>query len=309
MGFKKWTAFLLVLTMVLTFSACGEKNSDAKTVAKVGDYNISQQQLSEYTYLYCFVQGIDVSGMTEDNLGYIRSLLLEDLIALNAIKTYYKDDVSILPADYEESVQSFLDMVNEEEAASEYMKEYKIGEESLKDFYMGQYYSNAFFEELSAELPEVTDQEVRAYYDNNPDQFKIDEVTAKHILVEDETLAEELLGELKKGADFGELAKEHSIDGSAADGGNLGAFGRGRMVAEFEAAAFALAPGELSDVVKTQFGYHIILVTDKKQGAETFDEAKSNIRLSLENNALAEAYTKKIEGLKKEIGVEYSDEK
>ena len=90
------------------------------------------------------------------------------------------------------------------------------------------------------------------------------EVKASHILVKTRSEAEKLLGELKKGASFSTLAQQHSECPSRKKGGDLGWFGRGKMVPEFEKAAFSLKKGELSDIVKTQFGYHIIKVTDTK---------------------------------------------
>jgi parvulin-like peptidyl-prolyl isomerase len=90
------------------------------------------------------------------------------------------------------------------------------------------------------------------------------EVKASHILVKTKSEAEKILDELKKGASFSKLAQQHSECPSKKKGGDLGWFGRGRMVPEFEKAAFSLKKGELSDIVKTQFGYHIIKVTDTK---------------------------------------------
>lgn len=90
------------------------------------------------------------------------------------------------------------------------------------------------------------------------------QVKASHILVKKRSEAEKILEELKKGASFAELAKNHSECPSKKRGGDLGWFGRGKMVPEFEKAAFSLKKGELSDIVKTQFGYHIIKVTDTK---------------------------------------------
>ena len=79
-----------------------------------------------------------------------------------------------------------------------------------------------------------------------------------HILVEKLSVAQDLKAKIVKGESFANLAKEHSIDGSKKRGGDLGFFGRGMMVPEFEKAAFALQKGQVSDIVKTQFGYHII---------------------------------------------------
>ena len=85
-----------------------------------------------------------------------------------------------------------------------------------------------------------------------------EKIRCSHILVEKFSLAQEILERLKKGESFALLAQQYSIDGSRKRGGDLGEFGRGMMVRPFEDAAFALKPGEISGVVKSQFGYHII---------------------------------------------------
>lgn len=91
----------------------------------------------------------------------------------------------------------------------------------------------------------------------------VDEVKASHILVETEAEAISLKEEILSGTAFEDVAAEHSLCPSGANGGDLGFFGRGQMVSEFEKAAFSLNVGELSDPVRTNFGWHLILVTDK----------------------------------------------
>jgi peptidyl-prolyl cis-trans isomerase C len=121
----------------------------------------------------------------------------------------------------------------------------------------------------------ITDQDAREFYDKNPDQFKQGEaIRASHILLLIDEKADEsvrkkkraeiasILKRARAGEDFAKLAKAHSQDGSAANGGDLNFFPRGRMMPEFEKAAFALKAGQISDVVTTQYGYHIIKVTD-----------------------------------------------
>ncbi|GAB1476038.1 peptidylprolyl isomerase [Bacillota bacterium] len=306
MNLRRMSVFILAVIMIFTMAACGGKEAEENGgVVKIGEMTITDEQLDQYMYLYCFLQGIDLGKADEENLAYIRSLVLEDYISLNIIKMEYKDKPDILPENYEDAAKEFVSNVAAQEQAAAYMKENKISDEYLKGFYIDQYYSMGFFTDLTSDLPQVTEEEAKAYYEDNPDKFVIDEVTANHILVKEEDLAKEVLAELREGADFGALAKEHSIDGSAANGGSLGTFGRGAMVKEFEDAAFALKPGEISEVVKSQFGYHIIQLLDKKQGKESYEDARQTILDSLNDEAVRNAYTEKITQLREKYKVEY----
>ena len=126
--------------------------------------------------------------------------------------------------------------------------------------------------------PQVSDAEIQAYYNQHRDQYEIkDQVKVRHILIAvpasadaktdaaAKTKAEDLLKQIKSGGNFAELASKNSDDpGSKAQGGELGWLDHGKTVPEFDKAAFALAPGQTSDVIKTQFGYHILQVEDKK---------------------------------------------
>jgi peptidyl-prolyl cis-trans isomerase D len=134
----------------------------------------------------------------------------------------------------------------------------------------------------------VTGQQIeRAYNDNIQQYSQPEQVRASHILLKTEgkddaavkKQAEELLAQIKKGANFEELAKKNSQDeGSAVKGGDLDFFEKGRMVPEFDKVAFSLQPGQLSDVVKSQFGYHIIKVTGKKAAeTKTLEQVRSQI--------------------------------
>lgn len=136
-------------------------------------------------------------------------------------------------------------------------------------------------EKLLGSEVEITDEEIKTYYEENKDSFNEPKsVRASHILVESKELAETILQELQGGADFAELAAEHSIDpGSKANGGDLDYFTTGMMVEPFEEAAFALSVGEISEVVETENGFHIIKVTDIKEAKEyTFEEKQEEVR-------------------------------
>lgn len=144
----------------------------------------------------------------------------------------------------------------------------------------------------------VKPEDVSAFYEQNPDKFKQGErVRASHILIrtsegadattkqEARAKAADVLKQVKGGKDFGELAKEYSQDpGSAANGGDLGYFAQGQMVPPFEQAAFALAPGAVSEVVETPFGFHVIKVADKQAARSVpLDEVKPQIEQFLQN--------------------------
>jgi peptidyl-prolyl cis-trans isomerase C len=140
----------------------------------------------------------------------------------------------------------------------------------------------------------VTDEAMRKVYDEAIKQMGTEqEVRARHILVETEDEAKAVLAELKKGADFAELAKKKSKDPGAAQGGDLGYFTKDQMVPEFAEVAFKLEPGKLSDPVKSQFGWHIIKVEDKRnKPIPEFDKVKEQIESFLTRKAQAELVAK-----------------
>lgn len=134
-------------------------------------------------------------------------------------------------------------------------------------------------EKIFAPQIHISDDMVANYFAEQEQSLnQYNRIQASHILVDTKEEAEALLQQLKDGADFAELAKEHSKDeGSAIQGGDLGIFGRGRMVQEFEEAAYSLEVGELSDVVESEFGYHIIKLTGKQNGY-TLDDDRELLR-------------------------------
>ena len=159
--------------------------------------------------------------------------------------------------------------------------------------------------------PTITDEQVRAYYDENPTLYSTTQIHASHILVKDEATAREILAEVRAHPDkFADVAREKSSDTlSAKKGGDLGTFGAGRMVPEFEKAAFALKAGEISDVVKTQYGYHIIMVTERKEGEpKPFDQVKEQIRATLRNRGLQDQVQGHFDQLKKDAHLQIDDE-
>lgn len=151
----------------------------------------------------------------------------------------------------------------------------------------------------------LTDANMKKVYDEAAKQITGEsEVRARHILVENEDEAKKIVAELKKGADFAELAKKYSKDPGAADGGDLGFFTKEQMVPEFSAVAFTLEPGKISDPVKSQFGWHIIKVEEKRaRKAPEFDQVKPQIETFVTRKAQADYVSK----LRAEAKVERMD--
>jgi peptidyl-prolyl cis-trans isomerase C len=146
----------------------------------------------------------------------------------------------------------------------------------------------------------VSDAALRKVYDDAKQQMSADqEVRARHILVGTEDEAKAVLGELKKGGDFAELAKQKSKDPGAAEGGDLGYFTKDQMVAEFADTAFKLEPGQLSAPVKTDFGWHIIKVEDKRtRQIPEFEQVRGQIETFVMRKAQVDLVSKLREGAK-----------
>jgi len=148
----------------------------------------------------------------------------------------------------------------------------------------------------------VSDSDVKTFFDQNADKFTTGtQIRASHILVQTEEEAQNIFNKINKGESFASLAKAHSADkGSAQKGGDLGYFGQGKMVPEFEKAALGLKPGEVSEPVKTRFGYHIIKLKDIKKGSPvTFEQAKETIHKQLlaeKKKQLFDSYVEKLKG-------------
>jgi parvulin-like peptidyl-prolyl isomerase len=164
---------------------------------------------------------------------------------------------------------------------------------------------NELYKKEILDKSEVSEGELKKQYAKMKE-----EVHCWHILVESEELADSIYRQLKEGADFGELAKEKSIDPSAQNNaGDLGFFGWGKMVPEFQEAAFALKEGEISKPVKTQFGWHIIKLIERREAEQQpFDKVKDMIRAQLERGKRDKRMKEYFEELKREVNFKLDEE-
>jgi len=179
----------------------------------------------------------------------------------------------------------------------EFVKQYEMMKEGL----LKQYAIGKILGDLK-----VTDEDAKEYYNEHPEYFKQGEkLTANHILVETEEKANEIKEKIDGGLGFEEAAKEFSTCPSNQAGGNLGEFERGQMVPEFEEVAFELPINKVSDPVKTEFGYHIILVKDRQEeGTMSFEQVKENLKNQLLAVKQQEKYIEVTNKLKDKYKVE-----
>lgn len=170
----------------------------------------------------------------------------------------------------------------------------------LKEGLLKQYAVNKLLMNTS-----VTEDEVKEYYNENKEMFKKPEsVEASHILVDSEEKANDIIKEMNDGLAFEEAASKYSSCQSKEQGGNLGEFGKGQMVPEFDAAAFSMEVDVVSEPVKSQFGYHIIKVIAKnEEGESSFDEVKEQLSQQLLGMKQQEIYLAETNKLKEKYNV------
>jgi peptidyl-prolyl cis-trans isomerase C len=274
--------------------------------------DMMMQQLHEYAdsaQIATMMPNIKKQAM--DNA--INRILLEETIKKLGI-TVSKEQVDSRVDYYRKNFVS-------EEAYQADLKKKNLTPEKLRHEVEVGLQAEELFNKRTALIKQLGDAEIRSFYNSNPERFQQGErVKASHILLtvnKDDTdavraqkkqEAERILGELKKGADFAEAARKYSNCPSKDQGGDLGYFERGRMVPEFEQVAFALKTGQLSDVVQTQFGYHIIKVTDHAKATKVpFDQAKENISRYLMDQRKQEAITSYFDSLRAASNVQYLD--
>jgi peptidyl-prolyl cis-trans isomerase C len=226
--------------------------------------------------------------------------------------------VAVTDAEIESSIQQMRSQLPSEDAFKKALEARGMTLEKRKDDTRIDISINKMVESEVATQAAPSDVQVREFYDKNPDKFKQDEaVRASHILFRvDETAdaatkkkamdeAQSVLKQARSGADFAELAKKHSADGSAQQGGDLNFFTRGQMVPAFDQAAFALKPGEISDIVTTQFGYHIIKVTEHRPASTVpFEQVSARIKDFLTEQQKQQKADAFIQSLKQKAKIE-----
>lgn len=320
----------MAAVLMTGLSGCGKGGSgtDSSYIAKVNGEQISYSDY-EKNYLIFKKQieanvGQDIwSQSAGDGKTYgsvFKEQILEKLIEDELIlKEAEKEEISVKEEELDKQLAEFKKQVEENKAYKEYLEKNNIGDDFVKHQMKVDSVIRDFRLAYEKKNP-VLEEDMKKYYEEHLDEFHVNEVRASHILIatmdenrvplsdtekgEAKKKAEAALKRVRAGEDFAQLAKELSQDpGSAANGGDLGFFPKGQMVKAFEDAAFSMKPGEVSDLVESEYGYHIIKVVEKKDQTYSFDEVKDRISGVL----MEESYQAYVQKLKDSAKIERNE--
>ena len=267
-----------------------------EVLARVNGQDVTRQEFQEYVGNLEARAGGPVPAEQRDQV-YRR--VLDPMVGYKLLQQEAKVRKVVVPdADVEARIGEIKKQFPSEDVFMQMLVERKMTLEQMRSEARDDMAIGKMIEAEIATTAAVKPEQVQDFYDKNPDQFKQQErVRASHILFSLQQAAdvaakaavkrkaEGVLKQVKAGGDFAALAKEHSQDpGSAVNGGDLGFFPRGQMVPPFDQAAFTLAPGSTSELVETQFGYHIIRVAAKREaGTVSLEEVRPQLEQYLEN--------------------------
>lgn len=258
--------------------------------------------------------GSDIEAARKMRKDILNDLINKELIIQEGKKAGFKPHDIEISTELAKIKQRFLS----DEEFQQRLKQDKLTEEKLNKIIERALIRKKVIDiKIDPTVEPVTDEDIAAFYEENKKGFaKPEEVRASHILIKVESTATEqekanakselqaVLDKAKAGADFAELAKEHSQGPSGPGGGDLSYFGRGDMVKSFEDAAFSLGKGQISDIVETRFGYHIIMVVDKKpETTMSLEDVSEDIRRNLHAKAVDTALRKWLEPIKKKATI------
>lgn len=285
-------AIIIWAITIIPGTALAEEAADEK-IASVNGTVITQgeferEMMTAYRQFMSSGRTINQSQLPEFKKQVLESLIGQELIFQESLKKGIKVEDKAIDAKVDKMKQGFAD----EEAFKAALEKSKISEDKLRSDLRKKMCVQTYIDQEFTKSTMVPENEIKSFYDSHPEAFKKPEqIRARHILIKVDQTADKEVKEkarekiikiqerIKKGEDFAELAKEVSEDGSAEKGGDLGYFGRGAMVPPFEEAAFALAKDEVSDIVETQFGYHLIKVEDKNpESTIKYDEVKDRLQ-------------------------------
>lgn len=265
----------------ILLSPSGVSGQEVGIAARVNGAEISVFRLERYFQDYLQDKGRNVQMMTNP-LAYkrLKREALEQLIEAELLwQGAQQRNVIAAPEDVQAAMERLRSIVGSKEALQRRLDNAGFTEATYRDYLKRALSVQLYIEREVTAAVTVTDDAVHDFYARNRDTFvRPEQVRARHILIKLDRAADparrgqarkrigDVLEQARKGADFAALADQYSEDATAASGGDLGRFPRGRMVKPFEDAAFALKPGEISEVVESPFGYHIIKLESREPG-------------------------------------------
>ena len=314
---------LLVVLSLTSFAVAEEKGSKQESVAKINGAEISNKDFNRG--FAAALQQFSAIGWSESNskqMAELKNKVLDRLINIELLHQQgERRGIVIEDGEVEEQYSKFSKQFQKNDDLQNFLKDNNFTEKEFKQHMKKNMLINKLQSTLFVEFKEtvvVTDKEVKEFYDKNLDQFNISErIRASHILIsvperadkstkkEARAKIEDIQKYIQKGDDFAELAKANSSCPSSTNGGDLGFFGRGQMVKPFEDAAFKLQTGEVSDIVETKFGYHLIKLTDKKEAeTQSFEDVKAKIKDWLKQQQIDLKLEKYIEKIRADAKIE-----
>ncbi len=311
----KRTALLfvvMILSISIVLSGCSfiRKNPQAEAetvVATIGSEKIMKAEFNQmfeiFKVQYEQQYGTDIWEKDVDGRKYIDVMKEKVLDMLVDIKIQEQEaakaGITATDDEINAEVEKARNYFDSQEKFDEFLTSQKMTMDYLKDSIRKDILVNKLKEKLTADAS-VTDEDVAAYYASNQSQFM--SIKASHILITDEEKAKEVLQKVKDGENFNDLALQYSEDPSAKENkGDLGYFRKGDMVPEFESAAFALQTGQISNLVKTDYGYHIIKMEDKK--IDKLEDVAAELKVSLLDNKKDTQYQSLLEDMRKKADI------
>lgn len=314
------TAILALVLFFLPAMATDKKPSDEK-VAVVNGVVIARIQFDKELKVHLERVSRQGRQITDDQMEELKKDILEGLIEREVLyQESQKAGIKIADQKVDDQVAAIKKRFPNEEEFKKALAGMGLTEEDVREQIQHGLAIRELIDQKVANKVVITDEETKAYYDANPQLFnQPEEVKASHILIKVEPTAddatkaaarkkvEELQQKLKDGGDFAELAKENSEGPSNARGGDLGYFKRGQMVKPFEDVAYSMKIDEVSDLVETRFGYHLIKVYDKKpEQTLAYADVKDKIAQRLKQEKVEKDATLYVEDLKKGAKIEKS---
>jgi foldase protein PrsA len=312
-------ALLALVVPVLLLTACGEQKVPAGAIAAVGGGVVTQDQYDQI-WKQAEAQYKSQAGAPPfpspgtTQFKQLRASIVNYLVQNEVIKEKAKElGVSITDKEYQAKLKTIVQQVGGQKKLDKLLKQQSVTMDQLKVQLMAQMLQDKVQQKVYSGI-KVTQEQIQKYYNDpaNKAQFNTPEsVDARHILVKTKAEAEKVRALLEADntdANWKKVAAQYSTDpGSKNNGGSLGNFPKGRMVKPFENAAFGLEINEISQPVKTQFGYHIIEVTKKTPASkQTLDQAKATIEQQLKYQKQATAWEDWLKQAMKDAGVVYA---